>query len=179
MARRREAFRIMRKVALGVPALPVGAPLLELSSERSALGLQGGRVAPFDLIGDDHRREADLQLAAERDEVGVGEHDTAVARAGRPAVDIRGHTMQPDAVAVAALAAIPLVRIVDREGAGSVEIGELLARQVGGHVIDADRRLLVALARLFRSVLAQRHVIVGDQVRSFRRGVTGYRTGCR
>ena len=68
-------------------------------------------------------------------------------------------------MAAAPLAAIPLVGIADRKRAGTVEILELLARQVGRHVIHADRRLLVAFARFLDAVLAERHVVVGDQLR--------------
>ena len=49
----------------------------------------------------------------------------SLARGGR-LYRFGGHAVQPDAVAVAPLALVPLVRIVDREGAGAVEIGELL-----------------------------------------------------
>ena len=102
----------------------------------------------------------------------------SLARGGA-AVDVARHAVQPDAVAVAALPAVPFVRVVDRERAGAVEVGQLLARQVGGDVVDADRRLLVALARLLDAVLAQRDVVVGDQLAAgparwrTRRGASG------
>ncbi len=73
--------------------------------------------------------------------------------------------MQPDAMAVASLALVPVVGVVDREGAAAVEIRQLLARQAGGDVIDADRRLLVAFAELFGAQLALCDVVVGDEAR--------------
>jgi hypothetical protein len=68
-------------------------------------------------------------------------------------------------VAVTALLAVPFVGVVDGEGAVSVEVGELLAGQVGGYVVDADRRALVAFAALFGAELAVADVVVGHEAR--------------
>jgi hypothetical protein len=68
-------------------------------------------------------------------------------------------------MAVASLPLVPLIGVVDGKGAAAIEVGELLARQAGGDVIDADRRLLVALAKLFRPELALRDVVIGDESR--------------
>jgi hypothetical protein len=76
-----------------------------------------------------------------------------------------GTPVQPDAEAVAPLALVPLVWIIDRERARAVEVGQLAARQIGGDMVDADRRLLVALARLLHAVLAKSDVVVGNQSR--------------
>src|SRR5689334_17081409 len=107
----------MGEVALGIAALPVGAPLLDLGGKARALGCERRPIDPFHLVGDDHRREPYLQVLADRLEIRVGEHDAAVARAWRPAVDVGRNAVQPDAVAAAALAPIPLVRVADRERA--------------------------------------------------------------
>src|SRR6185503_4035882 len=104
----------------------------------------------------------DLDVAGDRLEILVGQHYTSVAGAGRPAVGVRRRAVQPDAEAVAALAAVPLVGVIDGEGAGPVEVGELLARDTARDVIHPERRLLVAFAVLVAAVLADGRVVVGD-----------------
>ena len=73
--------------------------------------------------------------------------------------------MQPDAMTIAALAFVPLVRIVDRKGATAVEVAESLRRQAGGDVIDTDRCFLVTFPSFVGAELAMRDVIVGDKTR--------------
>ena len=69
-------------------------------------------------------------------------------------------------MAVTALLAVPFVGVVDGEGAVSVEVGELLAGQVGRYMIDADRRALVAFTALFGAELAVADVVVGHEART-------------
>ncbi|MNC92557.1 hypothetical protein D3C83_90070 [compost metagenome] len=80
--------------------------------------------------------------------------------------------MQPDAVARAALAAVPFVRVADRERPVAVELArlavggiELVARDDAGHVVDAERGLLVAFLELVDAILADGDVIVRDIAR--------------
>jgi PAS domain S-box-containing protein len=57
-------------------------------------------------------------------------------------------------------------RLVEAEEAERRRLArELAAWQVGGDVVHADRRLLVAFARLLGAILAERHVVIGDQAR--------------
>src|SRR5882762_6586701 len=165
LVRRGEALRIMREVALGVEAFPVGPPLFQLLSERGPLGRPILGAQPFDVLADDDRRNADLNAARQRIEVGIGENDTAVTRTRRPAVGVRRSPVQPDAVAAAPLNAVPLVRVVDREGAAAVEVRELLSGEALSDVVYADGRLLVSFSDFRRPVLSRAHVIVGDEAR--------------
>src|SRR6266511_5196010 len=147
-----EFLRVVRQVALRVQALPVGAPLLDLVAERLALARPAVKAEQFHLFADDDRRQAHLEDPRERVEVGVGEDHAAVARSRGPAVGVRRGPVQPDAVAVAALDAVPLVRVIDGESAAAVEVRKLFPRQALGDVIDADRGLRVALASFQRAV---------------------------
>src|SRR5512146_642968 len=112
-----EAPGIVAQVARRVAALPVGAPGLNRVRERFAVLIHGGGAAPLDLVGDDHRRQPDLDKASDLLEVRVCEHDASVAGAGRPAVSIGRSSVQPDPVPVAAHQPVPRVRVVDGKGA--------------------------------------------------------------
>ena len=74
--------------------------------------------------------------------------------------------MQPDAAAAAPLALVPFIRVIDRIGAATVEVGQFLLGQVSGDVIDADGGFLVAFGLLLGAQLALCDVIVGDQART-------------
>ena len=121
-----------------------------MRQQRLALGLPVVERQPFDAVADDHRRQADLQVLGERVEVLVGQHHAAVGGLGRARKGVGGRAVQPDAMAVAALALVPFVGVVDREGAAAVEVGQLLPRQAGGDVIDADRASSCRLRLTFR-----------------------------
>ena len=165
LVRRGEALRIMREVAFRVEAFPVGPPLFQLLPERRPLVRPILGAQPFDVLADDDRCDADLKVARERVEIGIGEDDTAVTRARGSAVGVRRRPVQPDAVAVASLNAVPLVRVVDRKGAAAVEVRELLPGQALGDVVYADRRPLVSFSDFQRPVFSRTHVIVGDEAR--------------
>src|SRR5207247_4533044 len=63
LIRRGEAFRVMREVAFGVEAFPVGPPLFQLLSERCPLACPILGAQPFDVLADDDRCDADLKIA--------------------------------------------------------------------------------------------------------------------
>lgn len=71
--------------------------------------------------------------------------------------------MQPDTAAIASLAFVPLVWIVEREGTAAVEVSQFFARQVGGDVINPDRGLFVTLDQFFGAKLALGDVVIGNK----------------
>src|SRR5258706_16435594 len=107
-------------MALGVEASPAGPPLFQLAAEGLALACPIVEAEPFHVLADDYRRQAHLKVARERVEVGVGEDNAAVARTRGPAVGVRRRTVQPYAMALAALSAVPFVGVVDGKSAVAV-----------------------------------------------------------
>src|SRR6266853_5633100 len=160
-----EVFRIMHEVAFRIEAFPVGSPLFPLLSKRCSLGCPILEAQPFNVLADDDGRDADLKVARQHIEIGIGEDNTAVTRTRGSAVGVRWRSVQPDAMAVAPLNAVPLVRVVDRESAASVEIREFLPGQARRNVIHPDRGLLVSFPDFQRPVFSRAHVIVGDKAR--------------
>src|SRR5712671_3302668 len=89
-----EAPGVVREVSASIAAFPVCTPLLECGGERATLRLDGSGIAPLDFVGDDYRREPHLHVGADGLQVRIGEHDAAVARTRRAAVDGRGRAVQ-------------------------------------------------------------------------------------
>ena len=73
--------------------------------------------------------------------------------------------MQPDPVAGAPGALVPLVGVIDRERAIAVEIGQLAAVDLRDHVIHPHRCLVVAFAHLLGAGLAVAGIEIGDEAR--------------
>src|SRR5690606_18747347 len=112
--------RIMAQILCRVEALPVAAPRLHSLCDLAAQFPGAARRRPFDAVRDDDRREPDLDGAGDLDQVLVVEDHAAVTGPRRPAVGVRWRAVQPDPVAVAALAPVPLVGIVDGKRTAAV-----------------------------------------------------------
>ena len=100
--------RIVREVALGVAALPVGAPLLERGGERARARLRATRASVHSISSamiTGVRPTCSMRPTDSRSAL-ASTMQPSLARGGA-AVDVGGHAVQPDAVAVAACAACP------------------------------------------------------------------------
>jgi hypothetical protein len=132
---------------------------------------------PFDRIADDHRGQADCRFLATTSRSWLASTtQPSEARGGREKVS-DGVPCSQMPLPVAPLALVPFVRVIERIGAAAVEVGQFLAGQVGGDVIDTDRRLLVAFGDLVGAQFALRHVIVGDKARTATMAVGRFRRG--
>jgi hypothetical protein len=106
----------------------------------------------------------------------VGQHDATFGRLWRAGKGVGRRAVQPDAAAIASLPLVPFVGVIERKGAAAVKVSQLLPRQVGGDVINANRCLLVALRYFLSTQLALRNVIIGNKTRSTAIGSGHFRT---
>ena len=154
----------MPEVGAGIEAGPVLAPLFNLLQQRIALTLVLF-VAPVHLVGDDDRRDADLQIGGKFVQIFIRQHHATVAGARRTAIRAAGCAVQPDAAAGALVLAVPFVRIAERVGSAAIHIGKLALRQFGLDEIHADGGALVAFGKFFGAEFADGDVKVGDIAR--------------
>ncbi len=159
-----EVAGVVLEIGIGVEAGPVLAPLLDFLQQSSAFGLILF-VVPVHLVGDDDRRDADLQVRGKFVQVVIGQHHAAVAGTRRAAVGVAGRAVQPDAAAGAAVLAIPFVRVAERIGTTAIHVGKLVFRQFGIDEIHANRSALIAFGNFFGAKFADGDVEVSDVAR--------------
>ncbi len=87
--------------------------------------------------------------------------------------------MQPDAAAGLAAALVQRVGVVDGQRPRTVEVLERLRVQVAGDVVHAQRCALVPFKGFFKSRLADRDVVVRDQLESGCRVLEQVQAGAR
>ena len=78
----------------------------------------------------------------------VRDGEAAPAPSRRAALEAPGLAVDPDAVSVPPPALVPPVGVVESEGAGPVELGQVPVPHPHGHEVDPERGLVVALALL-------------------------------
>ncbi|MNN72340.1 hypothetical protein D3C81_1883690 [compost metagenome] len=101
------------------------------------------RQLPLQLVTDQHRRLAAHRFH-QRDQVGIGQHDAAVAGFGKACELIRWRSMQPYAIARAIQGLVPVIGVVERERALAIEVGQPGSRNLAADEVNTLWRSLVA-----------------------------------
>ena len=118
----------MLEVLIAIQAFPVTTPLFESRVELLLQRLHALWRDPFHGARNDDGCEPDLYMSAYGFEVTIGQHHATIARLRWTAEGVRRCAVQPDAAAATAFASIPLIGIIDRKGADTIEVRELFAR---------------------------------------------------
>ena len=106
---------------------------------------------PFQTLGNHYRRAAHFYGFNDALQVRVGQYHAAVCGLRRARELLRWRAMQPDPAAGLAAFDIELVRVVDRQGAGAVEVFEFFGVQTAGDKVHPKRRTQVAFKRFFNA----------------------------